>query len=89
MFTQTMNNLFIDILDKRVVVFLDGTPIYSKIVEEHFKILKKVFKYLCKHALYYKLKNCSFFQKTTAFLGFNITPKVIHISDAKVRSLKD
>ena len=33
---QTMNNLFVDLLDKLIVVFLDDKLIYSTTREEHF-----------------------------------------------------
>ena len=35
-----------DMLDKGVLVFLDDVHIYSTMVEEHFKLLEKVFSYL-------------------------------------------
>ena len=37
MFMQTMNNLFEDMLDQGVVVFLDDMLIYSTMSEGHFK----------------------------------------------------
>ena len=40
-FMQMMNNLFEDMLDQGVVVFLDDMFIYSSTVEEHFKLLEK------------------------------------------------
>ena len=88
-FMQTINNLFIDMLNKRVVVFLDDILIYSTMVKEHFKLLEKVFTHLCKHEFYCKLKKCSFLQRTTTFLGFNITLENLKISNAKVGSLKE
>ena len=45
-FMQTMNNLFVNMLDKVVIVFLDDVLIYSTTVEEHFELLEKVFAYL-------------------------------------------
>ena len=84
-----MNNLFVDLLDNRVVVFLDDMLIYSKIVEKHFKFLEKVFAHLCKYEFYCKLKKCSFWLWTITFLGFDIMPEGLKISDAKVRSLKE
>ena len=60
-FMCTMNNLFLDMLDKGVVGFLDNILIYSNSVEEHFEILKSVLTHLCKHAFYCKMKICSFF----------------------------
>ena len=88
-FIQIMKNLFIDMLDRGIVVFLENESIYSSMAEEHFKYLKKAFTYLCKYAFYCKLKKCSFLQNTTTFLGFKITPEGMHISDAKVKSLKE
>ena len=43
MFMQTMNNLFMDLLDNGILVFLDDMSIYSTMIEEHFKPLEKVF----------------------------------------------
>ena len=60
MFMQTMNNLFIDMLNKGVVVFLHDQLIYSTILEEHFELLEKVFACLNKYEFYCKLKKCSF-----------------------------
>ena len=42
-FMQVMNSLFMDMLDKGVVVFLNDILIYSTMVEDHFKLLEKVF----------------------------------------------
>ena len=70
-----MNNLFMDLLDNRVLVFLDDVLIYSIMVEEHFKLLEKVFAWLHKYEFYCKLKKYSFLQRTTTFLGFDITPE--------------
>ena len=42
-FMQIMDNLFLDMLDKGVVVCLDGILIFSNTAEERFKLLKKVF----------------------------------------------
>ena len=42
-FMQTMNNLFLNILDKEKVGFLDAVLIFSTMVEEYFELLEKVF----------------------------------------------
>ena len=59
-FMQMMNNLFMDMLDKGVIVFLDDVLIYSTMAEEHFELLEKVFACLHKYKFYCKLKKCSF-----------------------------
>ena len=42
-FMRAMNNLFADLLDKGVVVFLDDILIYAATIEEHDRILREVF----------------------------------------------
>ena len=88
-FMQTMNNLFMDMLDKGVVVFLYDILIYSTMAEEHFELLEKVFAYLCKYEFYCKLEKCNFLQRTTTFLAFDITPESLEIGDAKGQNLKE
>ena len=88
MFMQMMYNLFTDMLDKVVIAFLDDVLIYSTMVEEHFELLEKVFACLLKYKFYCKLKKWSFLRQITTFLGFDITPEGLKISDVKVQSLK-
>ena len=85
-FMHIVNNLFYDILDKGLEVFLDEILIYIAIVEEYLELLKKVFTCLRKHVFYYKLKKYSFLHKTTTFLRLNTMPEGMHISDSKMRN---
>ena len=88
-FMQTINNLFMDLLDKEVVVFFpDDVPIY-RTIEEYFELLEMVFTYLPKHTFYCKLKKYSFLNKITTFLGFSTTPERMCISDTKILILKE
>ena len=63
-FIKTMSNLFEDLLDNGIVVFLDDVLIYSTMVEKYFKLVEKVFAYLQKYEFYCKLKKCSFLRRT-------------------------
>ena len=87
MFIQTMNNLFWNMLNYGMTVFLDNILVYSRMVDEHFTLFEKVLVCLHQHTFYCKLKKCSFLRNSTTYLGFEITPKCMHISDSKVRSL--
>ena len=44
-----MNNLFIDLLDCGVIVFLDDVLVYSHTQEEHVQLLRTVFRKLREH----------------------------------------
>jgi hypothetical protein len=61
-FMCLMNGVFINYLDKFVIVFLDDILIYSKYEEEHEKHLRMVLQVLREHQLYAKLRKCSFYQ---------------------------
>jgi hypothetical protein len=54
-FMNLMNNVFMDYLDKFVVVFIDDILIYSQSEEEHVGHLKMVLQRLQEHQLYAKL----------------------------------
>ena len=88
-FMQTMNSLFSDMLDSGVAVFLDDILLYLGMVDEHFTLLEQVLARLHQYTFYCKLKKCSFLRNSTTFLGFDILPEGMHISDSKIRSLSE
>ena len=83
----TMNNLFPNMLDSIMAVFLDDILIYSCMVKEHFMLLMKTLVHLSQYMLYCKLKKYSFLCNSTTFLGFDVIPRGMQISDSKVQSL--
>jgi hypothetical protein len=54
-FMNLMNSVFMDYLDKFVVVFIDDILIYSQSEEEHVDHLKMVLQRLQENQLYEKL----------------------------------
>ena len=59
-FSRLMNYIFMDYLDKFVVVYLDDILVYSKNKEEHAKHLRLVLERLREHKLYAKYSKCEF-----------------------------
>jgi hypothetical protein len=59
-FMNLMNSVFMDYLDKFVVVFIDDILIYSQSEREHVDHLKMVLQRLREHQLYAKLSKCEF-----------------------------
>ena len=53
-FQKFMNNIFSDLLDVCVVIYLDDILIYSSNMFEHHQHVKKVLKHLSKASLYIK-----------------------------------
>src|SRR3954468_14752050 len=58
--SRLMNSIFIEYLDKFVVVYLDDILIYSKNEEEHAEHLRLVLMKLREHRLYAKFSKCEF-----------------------------
>jgi hypothetical protein len=57
-FMNLMNKVFMEELDKFVIVFIDNILIYSKSVEEHEQHLRVVLEKLRAHKLYAKFSKC-------------------------------
>jgi hypothetical protein len=59
-FMYLMNKVFMEYLDKFVMVFIDDILIYSRSEEEHEEHLHPVLLKLREHRLYAKLSMCEF-----------------------------
>ena len=59
-FMNLMNKVFMDELDKFIIVFIDDILIYSKSVQEHEQHLRVVLEKLRAYKLYAKFSKCEF-----------------------------
>ena len=62
-FMSMMNKVFMEFLDKFVVVFIDDILVYSKNEEEHKEHLRLVLEKLREHQFYAKFSKCEFWLK--------------------------
>jgi hypothetical protein len=83
-FIYLMNKVFMEYLDKVVVVFINDILIYSRSEEEHEEHLRLVLQKLREHRLYAKLSKCEFWMKQVAFLGHIISMGGISMDPSKV-----
>ena len=88
-FMNLMNKIFMEYLDKFVVVFLDDILIYSKTEEEHAEHLRLVLETLQEHQLYAKLSKCEFWLSEVAFLGHIVSSGGISVDPEKIRAILD
>jgi hypothetical protein len=86
-FMYLMNKVFMEYLDKFVVVFIDDILIYSKTEEEHEEHLRLVLQKLREHQLYAKFSKCDFWLKEVSFLGHIITHGGTLVDPAKVEDV--
>jgi hypothetical protein len=70
-----MNNVFMDYLDKFVVVFIYDILIYSYNEQEHEEHLRKVLQRLRDCQLYAKLSKCEFWISEVMFLGNEVVDR--------------
>ena len=83
-FMNMMNKVFMEFLDKFVVVFIDDILVYSKNEKEHKEHLRLVLGKLTEHQLYVKFSKCEFWLKEVGFLVHVISGEGIAVDPTKV-----
>ncbi|WVZ48725.1 hypothetical protein U9M48_000144, partial [Paspalum notatum var. saurae] len=86
-FMYMMNSVFMNELDKFVVVFIDDILIYSKNEKEHEEHLRIVLTRLREHKLYAKFSKCAFWLKEVGFLGHILSEKGVAVDPSKVKDV--
>ncbi|WVZ75747.1 hypothetical protein U9M48_023780 [Paspalum notatum var. saurae] len=86
-FMYMMNSVFMNELDKFVVVFIDDILVYSKNEEEHEEHLRTVLTRLREHQLYAKFSKCAFWLREVSFLGHILSEKGVAVDPSKVEDV--
>jgi hypothetical protein len=86
-FTYLMNKVFIEYLDRSVVVFIDDMLIFSKTMEEHEEHLRLVLEKLRSNQLYAKFSKCEFWLTEVTFLGHVISVGLVSVDLGKVKDV--
>ncbi|CAI7793637.1 unnamed protein product [Closterium sp. NIES-54] len=87
-FQITMNEAFRPLLDKCVIIYLDGILVYSRDKQQHLEDLEAVFTVLHKHRLLTKGSKCEFSQDRLEFLGHVISEAGVEIDSKKMDTVK-
>ncbi|GBG84241.1 hypothetical protein CBR_g38212 [Chara braunii] len=88
-FQRAMNDIFRDILEQYVLVYLDDILVYSRSIEEHLKHLHDVLDRLRRHGFYAKLSKCRFARQKVDFLGHYVSDQGLHMDDAKITAIAE
>jgi hypothetical protein len=86
-FMYMMNKVFMEYLEKFVMVFIDDILVYSRSEEEHAGHLRLVLQKLRDHKLYAKLSKCEFWLRQVAFLGHVISKGGIFVDPSMVQDV--
>ena len=88
-FQHFMNDVFSDLLDVCIVVYLDDILIYSDNITQHWSHIKEVLKRLRKAGLYAKAEKCEFHSNSMEYLGYVLSPSGLMMSDMKVKTIQE
>ena len=83
-FQWFMNNIFSEILDVCIVIYLNDILIYLNNISKDHQHVKEVLKHLHKTGLYAKAEKCEFYSKSVEYLGYILSPSGLTMSDNKV-----
>jgi hypothetical protein len=83
-----MNDVFRDLLDECVIVYLDDILIYSNNVKDHERHVRMVLERLRKHQLYGKLSKSTFFTTEIEYLGHIVSPGEIRPNPSLVKAIQ-
>jgi hypothetical protein len=86
-FQHFMNDIFRDLLDYKVLIYLDDILIFSENPNEHQKDVKAVLSRLIQNGLYAKAEKCEFSVNKTEFLGFIVSQDGISMAENKIDAI--
>ena len=84
-FMYLMNKVFMEYLDKFVVVFIDDILVFSKTEEEHEQHLRMVLDKLREQQLYAKFSKCEFWLREVGFLGHVLTGEGLSVDPLRLK----
>ncbi|KDR73901.1 hypothetical protein GALMADRAFT_71411, partial [Galerina marginata CBS 339.88] len=82
-----MNDVFADLLDNYLIIYLDDILIYSNSLSEHKKHVREVLRRLRKFGLYGRLDKCEFHTQQVEYLGYIMSPEGLTMSGDKVKTI--
>jgi hypothetical protein len=88
-FQRFMNNIFSDLLDVCVIVYLNNILIYSDNMSKHKKHVKEVLCRLWKHGLYANARKCEFHRDSVKYLRYILTSDGLRMAKDKVQTILD
>ncbi len=82
-----INDVFRDILDHYVIVYIDDILIYSETLQEHIQHVRSILQRLINYQLYAKLEKCEFHTTSVTFLGYIISQEGVAMDESKVHAV--
>ncbi len=88
-FQNFIHEIFRDMINRFVLIYIDDILIYSPTIEEHRRHVTQVLQCLRQHHLYLKTEKCEFHKSTIHFLGYIVTPASVQMDQRKVEAVRN
>ena len=88
-FQRFMNDIFFDLLDVSIVIYLDNILIYSDNMDDHKKHVREVLRRLWENWLYASPTKYVFHQDRIEFLGFVLGADGLRIDESKIQIIQE
>jgi hypothetical protein len=89
-FQTMMNDIFQDLISEGVVcVYLDDILIFTKDLDEHRKVVRKVLDQLREHKLFLRPEKCEFEKTKIEYLGLIISENKVEMDPVKVAGVAE
>lgn len=88
-FQGLMNDVFRELLDAGLLVYLDDILLYSKTLSDHVVLLRKVLQRLRSEHLYAKITKCEFATQEVEYLGHVINREGIRADPQKIIAVQN
>ncbi|KAF8753957.1 hypothetical protein RHS01_06572 [Rhizoctonia solani] len=88
-FQHFMNDLFKDLLDVCVIIYLDDILIYSKDDASHTQHVHEVLRRLMENQLFCKASKCTFHVTSVEYLGIIVSNKGFSLDKLKIQAVQD
>jgi len=89
-FQTMMNDIFCDLISEGVVVvYMDDILIFTRTLEEHRAVTRRVLQILEQHQLYLKPEKCEFERTRIEYLGLIVSENSVEMDPVKVAGVKE
>lgn len=88
-FQHLMNDIFGDMLDHGVVIYLDDIMVYGKTIEEVEALTREVLRRLRKHGLFVKPEKCEFEKLEAEYVGLFVSEQGIKMDPHKTDAIAE
>src|SRR6266481_4979322 len=88
-FQHFMNNIFADMIDISIIVYLDDILVYSDDATQHVAHIWEVLQRLHKNELYAQADKCKFHTTSCEYLGYMLSPSGLGMAQNKIQAIQD